>query len=140
MKSNTTVIALLAAIIGLFVGYVLGGQTMPQYQMMRDDAMYEEMGEHADEMMSDGAMQHAMEEMSYGLRGKDGESYERAFLEMMIVHHIGAINMAEELLTKTNRPELVQMGNDIIRVQTEEVAMMRGWLSDWFNVETVNEQ
>jgi uncharacterized protein (DUF305 family) len=52
---------------------------------------------------------------------------------MMIVHHIGAIEMAEQLLKETDRPELVKMGNDIITVQTDEVNMMKGWLNDWFN-------
>lgn len=135
MKNNILVIGLLALIIGLFAGYTLAPRTMIDSEDMVE--MHEEMEEmmgHEDEMMSgDGTMQHSMDEMMRGLKGKTGEDFEKAFLEQMIVHHIGAIEMAEGLLKETNRPELVKMGNDIITVQTEEVDMMKKWLNDWFN-------
>lgn len=135
MKNNVLVIGLLALIIGLFVGYTLAPRTMMDTETMVEmhDEM-EEYEEHDEEIISgDGVMQHAMEEMMRPLMGKTGEEYEKAFLEMMIVHHIGAIEMAEDLLEQTDRPELVKMGNDIINVQTDEVDMMKGWLNDWFN-------
>ncbi len=135
MKNNVLVIGLLTLIIGLFVGYTLAPRTMMDTETMvemHDEV--EEYEEHEEEIISgDGVMQHAMEEMMRPLMGKTGEEYEKAFLEMMIVHHIGAIEMAEDLLGQTDRPELVKMGNDIITVQTEEVDMMKGWLDDWFN-------
>ena len=135
MKNNVLVIRLLTLIIGLFVGYTLAPRTMMDTETMvemHDEV--EEYEEHEEEIISgDGVMQHAMEEMMRPLMGKTGEEYEKAFLEMMIVHHIGAIEMAEDLLGQTDRPELVKMGNDIITVQTEEVDMMKGWLDDWFN-------
>jgi uncharacterized protein (DUF305 family) len=136
MKNNILVIGLLTLIIGLFVGYTLAPRTMMDTETMVEmhDEMEEKMGEHEEELISgDGVMQHAMEEMMRPLMGKTGEEYEKAFLEMMIVHHIGAIEMAEDLLEQTDRPELVKMGNDIITVQTEEVEMMKGWLNDWFS-------
>jgi uncharacterized protein (DUF305 family) len=135
MKNNVLVIGLLALIIGLFAGYTLAPRTMMDTETMMEmhDEM-EEYEEHDEEIISgDGVMQHAMEEMMRPLMGKTGEEYEKAFLEMMIVHHIGAIEMAEDLLEQTDRPELVKMGNDIITVQTDEVDMMKGWLNDWFN-------
>lgn len=135
MKNNVLVIGLLTLIIGLFIGYTLAPQTMMDTDMMVEmhDEM-EEYAEHEEELISgDGMMQHAMEEMMLGFRGKMGEEYEKAFLEMMIVHHIGAIEMAEQLLEETDRPELVKMANDIITVQNQEVDMMKGWLNDWFN-------
>lgn len=135
MKNNVLVIALLALIAGLFLGYTLTPRTMMNTEFAEE--MHEEKEEHmeyGEEIIdNDGMMQHAMEEMMLGFRGKTGEEYEKAFLEMMIVHHIGAIEMAEELLEQTDRPELVQMANDIITVQNQEVQMMKGWLSDWFN-------
>lgn len=135
MKNNILVIGLLTMIIGLFVGYSLaprGVMDIGEMEEMHNDM--EEMTGHDEDLISeDGMMQHAMGEMMLGLRGKTGEEYEKAFLEMMIVHHIGAIKMAEELLEETDRPELVKMANDIITVQTQEVDMMKGWLNDWFN-------
>lgn len=129
-KSNTIIIGLLALLIGLAGGYMLRGNTNPS------DSMSTEMGEHMyeDDMVSDdGAMMHAMDEMMRDFRGKTGEAYEKAFLEGMIVHHLGAISMAEGLLKQTNRPELVELANNIIQAQTDEVDMMKEWLATWFN-------
>lgn len=132
MKNNTPIVALLALIIGLFVGFGLAPEASMTPQMTEE--MHEEMDHMMDEEMlsADGYMQHSMDEMMRGLHGKTGEEYEKAFLEMMIVHHVGAIEMAEDLLEETERPELVKMANDIITVQTQEVDMMKEWLNDWF--------
>lgn len=126
MNNNIT-IGLLTLIIGLFLGYTLSPQPVMNVDQM------EEMHEEVHDDFSSGVMQHAMEEMMRPLANVEGEEYEKAFLEMMIVHHVGAIRMAEELLEQTDRPELVAMANDIIEVQTTEVEMMEAWLSEWFN-------
>ena len=91
---------------------------------------------YGDELIDeDGAMMHAMDEMMLGFRGKTGEAYEQAFLRGMIVHHIGAVQMAEELLKQTDRPELRAFAQDIIEVQSQEIETMKGWLEEWFNNE-----
>jgi len=132
MKNNVLIVGLLTLIAGLFIGYTLAPRAMVDTKVAIETN--EEVEDHDEELISgDGMMMHAMEEMTRGFKGKTGEEFEKAFLEMMIVHHIGAIEMAEQLLTETDRPELVKMGNDIITVQTDEVNMMKGWLDDWFN-------
>jgi uncharacterized protein (DUF305 family) len=68
-----------------------------------------------------------------GLSGKTGDAFEKAFIDEMIVHHEGAVDMAEMLLQKTKRPELVKLGNDIINAQTSEIEMMKEWRQTWFN-------
>jgi len=133
-KNSTLMIGLLALILGLLGGYFFGVNARP-YGSFSNESMYEEMGEHmyGDEVIDrDGAMMHAMDEMMIGFRGKSGVEYEEAFLRGMIVHHLGAIEMAEELLRQTERPELVEMANNIISAQTAEVDMMKGWLSEWY--------
>lgn len=137
MKNNVLTVSLLTLLIGLFVGYTLAPRTIinPDEMSEMHEEMEKMMGSHNDsEISADGTMGHAMDDMMLGLRGKTGEAYEKAFLEGMIVHHIGAIDMAEELLEQTDRPELVKMANDIISVQSQEVEMMEQWLSDWFNL------
>ena len=137
MKNNVLIVGLLSLLIGLFVGYNLAPGWMMDTDTMIEmhEEMEEVMGHEEDEIISgDGMMQHVMEEMMLDFRGKTGEEYEEAFLKGMIVHHLGAVMMAEELLEQTDRPELVQMANDIIKVQSEEIEMMKGWLSEWFNL------
>lgn len=135
-KNQTTIIALLALITGLLLGYFLSINKMPYESFFSNDMTHEEIESqmYEDEIISsDGAMMHAMDEMMLGFRGKTGEEYEEAFLRGMIVHHIGAVKMAEELLEQTNRPELRTFAQDIINVQSKEVEIMKGWLVEWFN-------
>jgi uncharacterized protein (DUF305 family) len=135
-KNQAIIIGLLALVIGLLLGYFFGANAMPNREFFSGGTMYEEMEEHmyGDELIDgDGAMQHAMDEMMLGFRGLEGEAYEEMFLRGMIVHHLGAIAMAEELLKQTDRPELVELANNIIKSQSEEVEMMKVWLSIWFN-------
>ena len=145
-KNQTIIIGLLALIVGLIIGYFFGSNAMPHRGFLSTDSMYEEMEEHMDDEMGkhmygdeiidrDGAMMHAMDEMMLGFRGKTGEEYEEAFLRGMIVHHLGAVRMAEELLEHTERPELKAFAQDIIDVQSEEVGTMKEWLEAWFNNE-----
>ncbi|MEX2368819.1 MAG: DUF305 domain-containing protein [Candidatus Paceibacterota bacterium] len=144
MKNSTTIIyGLVGIILGLVVGYLIGINAAPGAGWMHgggfmhnDNHMHGELSEHMNEndiIRQDGAMQHAMDEMMFGFRGKTGAAYEESFLRGMIVHHLGAVAMAEELLEQTERPELQEFGNDIISHQAQEVEQMQRWLDEWFD-------
>lgn len=83
-------------------------------------------------MSSQHSMSEMMNDMTADLKGKTGDDLDKAFLEGMIVHHQGAVDMAKELQRGTKRPELQKMANDIIDVQTKEINMMQNWLNEWF--------
>ncbi len=83
-----------------------------------------------DEMVGD--MDHMMDGMSARLVGKTGDALDKTFLEDMIIHHEGAVEMAKILQAGTKRPELQKMASDIITVQTAEIEMMKKWLEEWF--------
>jgi uncharacterized protein (DUF305 family) len=34
-------------------------------------------------------------------------------------------------LEKSNKPELVKLGTDIIAAQTQEIEQMKKWIKDW---------
>lgn len=61
-----------------------------------------------------------------------GKSFERRFLELMIRHHEGALQMVHELLTTPRAAQDVDvnvMANDIVVVQTAEIDVMRQMLA-----------
>jgi uncharacterized protein (DUF305 family) len=60
-----------------------------------------------------------------------GEDYDRAFIANMIVHHQGAVDMAELALTNAKHQELKDMANDIISAQEKEIADMTSWQKEW---------
>lgn len=142
-KNSTIIIALLALVVGLLFGYLMGTRANSDFPFMNNmhkDAgsyhMHDGAGDHMyeDEVIaSDGAMMHAMDEMMIGFRGKSGEDYEEAFLRGMIVHHLGAVEMAKGLLVETERPELVELAENIIETQSTEIDLMKSWLQNWFN-------
>lgn len=125
MERNTMLIGLLMLVVGLGIGYSFGGDaaSVAGNHMMGDGTTMQ--GESTSKTSS-------MKAMTTGLEGKSGDEFDRAFLKEMIVHHEGAVSMAQMLLKNTTRPELQKLGTDIIVAQTQEIGMMRGWLKAWY--------
>ena len=62
----------------------------------------------------------------------NAKPFDRAFIDMMVPHHQGAIAMAKELLKKGEQPALRKIANDVIGSQSKEIARMRGWRKAWY--------
>ncbi len=89
---------------------------------------------HSGMDMSD-PMSMSMRDMGAMLEGKSGDALDRAFLEGMIPHHQGAIDMAKYLVN-AKHPELQKMWQDIIIAQQKEINQMKQWLTDWGYIKT----
>jgi uncharacterized protein (DUF305 family) len=76
-------------------------------------------------------MTMSMNDMASGLKGKTGDDFDRAFLSGMIVHHEGAVAMAELAEKNAKHEEVKQLSRDIISAQNSEIATMRQWQTDW---------
>lgn len=137
MKNNMFITtALLAAGCGLLVGYLLwggngmtgprmstsGGHMMPNGQIMGNGGA-----------MEGSSMQGMMDDMMANLKGKTGDEFDKAFLSEMVVHHQGAVEMAQAVLKNSNRPDLINLANDIMTAQRKEIYMMQNWQKEWFN-------
>lgn len=77
-------------------------------------------------------MTRQMERQIEKMAGLDGAEFEVAFLEMMIRHHRAAIREGERCIDRAYHEDLVEMCEDIVEAQTAEIALMRGWLSEWY--------
>lgn len=77
-------------------------------------------------------MNGAMDSMTMSLEGKTGADFDKAFLSEMIVHHMGAVEMANQVLTVSKKPELIELANNIISAQNKEIEMMKNWQTAWF--------
>ena len=114
-KNNVLIVGLLCLILGFTAGYFTNANSR---QLPEADYT---------------SMHGAMNGMTVGLSGKTGDEMDKAFLDVMIIHHEGAIEMAQTLLKETKRPELLKLGNDITTAQTQEIQMMKEWRKAWFN-------
>ena len=68
-----------------------------------------------------------------------GATADRMFLRMMIPHHQLAIDMARDALTHAQHPALRGLAQDIIRVQSAEIAEMEGDLRAWYGEGTTRD-
>jgi uncharacterized protein (DUF305 family) len=74
------------------------------------------------------AMDHAM---SMDL-GPADETFDLRFIDAMMLHHQGAVEMAEEALQKSDRDEIRTLAQDIIAAQQTEIAQMQQWRQAWY--------
>lgn len=59
------------------------------------------------------------------------KSFDRAFIDMMLPHHQGAIAMARKELAEGSQPALHTIAQDTIDAQTKEIAQMHKWRRAW---------
>jgi uncharacterized protein (DUF305 family) len=58
--------------------------------------------------------------------------FDAQFIDGMIVHHRGAIDMANQVLAQSERPELRALAEAIIGAQTQEIDQMSAWRASWY--------
>lgn len=139
-KNKVIAIAVLMLIIGLVLGSMLdskmdkkgkygygkdrGGQMMNSHMMPNGEMM-----SNGTESMS---MADMMQSMNAELQGKTGDAFDQVFLSEMVVHHEGAVEMAQLALTNAKHQEIKDLAKAIIAAQNKEIADMKGWMKAWY--------
>jgi uncharacterized protein (DUF305 family) len=59
--------------------------------------------------------------------------FDRAFIDMMVPHHQGAVEMAKIAQQRAERPEIKELAATIITAQEQEIAQLKQWRQAWFN-------
>jgi uncharacterized protein (DUF305 family) len=114
MNTHTWIAAFIGMGVGLAGGYVLGSAMAPV------------------PVTHTGAMGDTMSGMTMSLEGKTGDDFDKTFLSEMIVHHQGAVTMAQAALQNAKHAEIKQLSQNIISAQEQEIDMMGGWLRSWY--------
>lgn len=121
-------------IIGLLLGVVIAGFTAGQAVNNNNTGMMRMMGMDTNSSQQQTATNHgtmSMADMSKQLEGLTGDNYDKAFIEMMIDHHEGAVDMAKLSDTRAKHDEVKQLSKKIITAQEKEISEMRQWQKDW---------
>lgn len=58
--------------------------------------------------------------------------FDLAFIDLMIVHHQGAISMATIALERAEHQEIKDLSQQIISSQSAEIAQMQAWRDEWY--------
>jgi uncharacterized protein (DUF305 family) len=96
--------AIVAAIIGMGIGYFL----TPEYRT----AMYEK---------------NTMD------LGSADRTYDLRYINAMIVHHRGAMLLAEQLQQSTTRPEMNALATEILTNEPKAIDELYAWKKEWYN-------
>ncbi len=128
-------------IVGLIVGAVISGtvvasqmtaasklattNTTPSAMVPSNDSM--EGMTHGSTTMD----QMSMADMKTALEGKSGDDFDKAFIEGMIAHHQGAIEMAKAAEANAGHQEIKDLSKNIISAQESEISQMQQWQKDW---------
>jgi uncharacterized protein (DUF305 family) len=122
-KRMTTKLFILVSLAGLTVFMAGCTATMPTAP---ESATPADTDATATEAVVTPAMDHSMH------MNHSDSPFDAQFIDGMIVHHQGAIEMANEVLAQSERPELRAMAEAIIAAQTQEIDQMRAWRADWY--------
>jgi uncharacterized protein (DUF305 family) len=92
----------------------------------------------------DGSTHASMAETSgmAGMEGMDhssgmaletnGQPYDQAFIDNMVPHHEGAVEMARIELAKGKRADVKKLAAQVISAQNSEIERMKEWRNEWF--------
>ncbi|HET9493166.1 MAG TPA: DUF305 domain-containing protein [Chloroflexia bacterium] len=68
------------------------------------------------------------------LKGLSGQEFEVEWMNMMIVHHRGAVDMAHMVNERAAHQEIKDIAQSIISAQDLEITTLTGWLQQWYNL------
>lgn len=72
--------------------------------------------------------------MMTDMNSKSGIELDKTYIQGMVAHHQGAVQMAEKVLTlKNTKPEIKTLAQNIIRDQNKEIEILNDWLKTKFD-------
>lgn len=70
--------------------------------------------------------------MMEGDLGPADQQFDLRFIDAMIPHHQGAIDMAQQALEKSDRPGIKELAQSIIDSQQREIDQLKQWRQAWY--------
>lgn len=119
--------------IWLLAGVVITGFVAGQAVNSKNTGMMQMMGIDTNKMQQRTVTNHvmmSMGDMTSQLKNKSGDDFDKAFIEMMISHHEGAVDMAKLIPSRAKHDEIKRLGETIISAQTKEILDMKQWQKD----------
>lgn len=127
MKTFKSILVVAAAAAFAACGSQPNSNNAASHANMNHNATNVPSAEHS--TMDHGSMDHST--MKSSANASDAE-YDLQFIDTMIAHHQGAVDMAKLIQAKAVNDELKKLGINIISSQEKEITAMRAWRDQWF--------
>ena len=122
----------IAATVALFATAVAAQTPAPDHSKMDHSKMGAAappaVGATAD-AASTTAFKSANDKMHAGMNIPFTGNADKDFVNGMVPHHQGAVEMAKIVLQYGKDPALKRLARDIVKAQDKEIAFMKGWLA-----------
>lgn len=130
MKKESVLFGIIGLIIGALVMMVVSASAVNSQNtgMMRMIGIGAEKIESQNKGMGMGS---SMNQMMGSMNEKSGYDFDKAFIDAMIVHHEGAIKMAQQAEHRAEHQEIKDLSINIISAQTAEIEQMKQWKKAW---------
>ena len=127
MKTKTLIYSLISLVAGgTLTGILLINRTQAQTQAARNNssllAQTQPQGSPSPSPTGMGMMMNQ-------------QQVDQHFIQMMIPHHQGAVDMANLALSKAQHSELKKLAQAIITSQTKEIQEMKNWYKTWYDTD-----
>lgn len=126
--------SIMIGVIGLLLGVIITGFAAGRAVNNNTTGMMRMMGMDTSQNQRNVATDHStmsMADMNKELENLTGDDYDKAFIEMMIAHHEGAVDMAELSAERAKHDEIKQLSQEIILAQEKEISDMKQRQLDW---------
>ena len=87
--------------------------------------------------MDDGSMEMGSGQAARGMVTHNGEYSDKAFIDAMVPHHQGAVEMAEVALKTAEHDEIRSLAEDIVTTQEAEIKKLKGIKKEEFGTARV---
>ena len=92
----------------------------------------DESGGGGHSQMDHGTMGMNSQNMARQMVMEDGKYSDEAFIDAMVPHHQGAIEMAEVAHEESEIPEIKEPAENIVSAQKREIEQMKQWRKEWY--------
>ena len=126
--------SILFGIIGLVIGALAMMAVSANAVNSQNTGMMRMMGigvENIESQNKGMGMGSSMNQMMGSMDNKSGYDFDEAFIDAMIVHHEGAIQMAQQAEHRAQHQEIKDLSKNIISAQTSEIEQMKQWKKAW---------
>lgn len=135
MKRESILFGIIGLVIGGLVVMVIASNAVNSnnQNMMKMMGMGQmnRMMDEKESSKSNMGMGSSMDDMMGSMNNISGYEFDKAFINAMIVHHEGAIKMAQQAEHRAEHQEIKDLAKNIISAQTSEIEQMKQWKKDW---------